>query len=108
MIVAEGLSLLPENVAGQLISQDDSCEAGLLVGLPLVVLTTIQFLEVFSELSSNLCVNLRGGHEPLLKALRLGGFTPVDTLAKPEIKDLGNSRPRKKGFSTGLHKLYLL
>ena len=108
MIVAEGLSLLPENVAGQLISHDDSSEAGLLVGLPLVVFTTIQFLEVLSELSSNLSVNLGGGHEPLLETLGLGGFTPVDTLAKPEIKDLGDFWPRKKGFGTGLHKLYLL
>ena len=100
MIVTEGLSLLPENFAGKLISQDDSSEAGFLVYLPLVVLTTIQFLEVLSELSSYLSVNFGGGHEPLLETLRLGGFTPVDALAKPEIKDLGNSRPRKKGFST--------
>ena len=108
MIVAESLSLFPENIAGKLISQDDSCQAGLLVGLPLVILTTIKFLEVLSELRGNLSVNLGGGHEPLLETLGLGGFTPVDTLAKPEIKDLGDFWPRKKGFGTGLHKLYLL
>ena len=95
MIVAECLSLLSENVAGQLISQDDGSETGLLVSLPLIVLTTIQLLEVLFKLSGNLCVNLGGRHEPLLETLRLGGFVPVDILAKPEIKDLGNSRPRK-------------
>ena len=85
MIVAEGLSLFPENVTRQLIRQDDGSEAGLLVGLPVVVLTTIQFLEVISELSGNLSVNLGGGHEPLLETFRLGGLVPVDALAKPEI-----------------------
>ncbi len=87
MIVAEGLSLLPEDVAGQLISQDHSSEAAFLVRLPLLVLATIQFLEVFSELRGNVCVNLGRRHEPLLKTLGLGGIIPVEALSKPEIKD---------------------
>ena len=93
MIVGEGLCLLPEDVAGQLISQDYSSEAAFLVSLPLIVLTTIQFLEVFSELRGNVCVNLGRRHKPLLKTLGLGGFTTVETLAKPEIKDCGDSWP---------------